>query len=636
MLFKNKMLHPPSSPVRSVMKKIFFRFTFSFVCFSSMIFTSLSVSDTQFMSLDEVRPGMRGTCKTVFQGDSIEVLEVEIIGTIKNFLPKKDLILARLFGRKIEYTGLIAGMSGSPVYLEGKLIGAVAYGFTFAKEPIAGITPIEQMLEIGSGSGEGPVSGGAARPSGRASGRGSGEARLYNPLEAPPDPLLRQSDLLPRPDAGSFAAGGALPLSPLEVPLVFSGCHPEMVRRYGEIFSRFGLVPMMGGGGQGEPGSAGQTPFEAGSPVSAQLVRGDLSLASTGTMTYRDSSRILAFGHPFMMMGPVDFPMTGAEIITVMPSIQRSFKLSNSTGFMGAITNDHTNGIMGVIGSEPAMIPVNIKLEASGRPVETYNYEMIRHKMLTPLLGTLVMANSLISSGGAAPEQIIEFSGRLELKDTAPVVLEDMFAGLGAASASARNLQNVLLYLYNNSYGPAELERIDLKLRLREGNPRARISEVFLDRKTAHPGDSIHLEVHLDPYTQPMFSEKFTVTVPEDNFESGLYILVGSGDMVTRTEMQLSPNRFRYTSIEHLVRLINDSRKNNHLYLKVFRMDKGLIMGDQMFPGLPPSVWTLLKSDKTTGAVSPLADFTLAEFERPTGFIISGFKIIRINVKPRS
>jgi len=626
-----------ASPVNLFMQNKFDKIAFCLFFFFSFTCSSLVSADTQIMPLAEVQPGMHGTCKTVFRGDSIEEFEVEIIGILKNFLPKKDIILARLFGKRIEYTVLVAGMSGSPVYLDGKLIGAIAYGWMFSKEPIAGITPIEQMLEIGSGTTDSPGAEGAARPQhGRAPGRSSGEAEFYNPHVPPTDPLLEPNNRLLRPSAGSFAAGGAPLLIRLEVPLVFSGCHPELVSRYGEIFSRFGLVPLMGGGGEKITDPAKQIPFEAGSPVSAQLIRGDLSLAATGTMTYRDSTRILAFGHPFMLMGPVDFPMTAAEIVTVMPSIQRSFKLSNSTRVMGAITNDHTNGVMGVMGREPAMIPIDIELEAAGRPLESYHYETIQHKMLTPLLGGLVLVNTLISSSNAGSEHTIELNGKVELNNAGPVVLEDMFAGIGAASASTRNLQNALLYLYNNSYGPAELNRIDLKLRLREGNPRAKVSEVFLDKNTVHPGDSISVEVHLDPYTQPVIRENFTVTVPDDRSESNLFILVGSGDMITRTEMQLSPNRFRYTSLEHLVRLINHSRKNNYLYIKVFRQDKGLIMGDQMLPGLPPSVWSLLKSEKTPGVALPLADFTVAEFERPTRFIISGFKIINVNVKPRT
>ncbi|MBN2290637.1 MAG: hypothetical protein JXQ83_14980 [Candidatus Glassbacteria bacterium] len=617
------------------MQKRFFNI-FSFLSFSLCAsFTSTYASDTRIMKLSEVQPGMLGVCRTVFQGDSIEEFQVEIIGTLKNFFPKKDIILARLSGERIEYTGLVAGMSGSPVYLDGGLVGAIAYGWSFSKEPITGITPIEQMLEIGMEAAESPGGGGAARPGeGRAVGSSSGEARLYDPDTPPPNPLLDRDDRLLRPTAGGYA-GGAPALTRLEIPLVFSGCHPEVFNSYGETFRRFGLVPLMGGGGENEPHPGKPPLFEAGSPVSAQLVRGDLSLAATGTVTYRDSSRVLAFGHPFMSMGPVDFPMTAAEIVTVMPSLSRSFKLSNSTGFIGTVTDDHMNGIRAVVGGEPAMIPLSIELEAAGRPSLSYHYEMIRQKMLTPLLGGLIMVNSLMASGQAAFEQTIELSGRLELADTGPVIIEDMYAGIDAASASSRTLQTALLYLYNNPYGPAEIERIDLKLRLSEGNPRAGISEVFLDRSTVYPGDTLNLEVHLNPYTQPLIREYFSLAVPEDRAESDLFILVGSGEMITRTEMQLSPNRFRYTSLEHLVRLINDSRRNNYLYVKVFRQDKGLIMGDQMLPGLPPSVWSLLKSEKTSGAALPLADFTVAETGRPTGFIINGFKIMHVEVKPR-
>ena len=623
-------------PDITIMQKFFRRLLPGCFLFLFYAISPLKCANVEIMPLDKITPGMRGLCKTVFQGDSIEELDVEIIGTLKNFLPKKDIILARLYGEKIEYTGLVSGMSGSPVYLDGKLIGAIAYGWSFSKEPIAGITPIEQMLEIGSGTVDKSEEGGAARLfPGRAEGRSTGDVMLYNPEALPLNPLFESDNPMLQPSAGSEASRGAPSLTRLEVPLVFSGCHPETVSLFGEAFRRYGLVPLMGGGGTSLSNANKQIPFEAGSPVSAQLVRGDLSLAATGTMTYRDSSRILAFGHPFMLMGAVDFPMTAAEIVTVMPSLQTSFKISNSTEFMGTITNDHTNGVMGVVGGEPVMIPVAIQLEEAGSVTQSYHYEMISHKMLTPLLGSLIMVNSLMSSGHAASEQTVEFSGKLELKDYEPVVLEDMFAGIGAASLSSRDLQSALHYLFNNSYGPAQIQRIDLKMRLKEGNPKARVSKVFLDRDTACPGDSINLEIHLDPFTEPLIKEYFKVFVPDDKSETDLFILVGSGDMITRTELQLSPERFRYTSIEHLVRLINQSRKSNYLYVKVFRQDKGLIMGDQIFPGLPPSVWTLLNSEKTTGAAQPIADLTIEEHERPTRFIISGFKIIHIDIQPR-
>ncbi|MEA2063897.1 MAG: SpoIVB peptidase S55 domain-containing protein, partial [Gemmatimonadota bacterium] len=590
-------------------------------------FMQLAASNIPIMPVEEVKRGMHGIGKTVFQGDSIEEFDVEIIGTLNNFLPKKDIILARLVDERLKRSGVIAGMSGSPVYVGGRLIGAIAYGWTFSKEPITGITPIEQMLEIGASAAE--------RPDSRAAGRspGTGEPQLYNPFEPPASILSETGTDRLRP-----AAGSAPGISRLEIPLVFSGCHPEIINRYGEIFRGFGLVPLMGGGGEKGQKDTGSHPgavFEAGSAVSAQLVRGDISLAATGTMTFRDGDRILAFGHPFLSQGAVDFPMTAAEIVTVLPNVMRSFKLSNTTDFMGRVTTDHTNGIMGVVGGEPRMIPIKIELDTGKSGAKGYNYEMVHSKMLSPLLGGLVLINTLTADGSLTSEQVIDLSGRVELGKAGTVMFEDMFAGPRAAVAANQQLQNALIYLYNNSYGPAELERVDLKLRIRPGNPKANVSQVYLDRSTVHPGDSIHLEVRLDPYTGPVFSERFTVAIPEEKEESDLFILVGSGDMVTRIEFQFSPNRFRYTNLEHLVRLINRSRKNNCLYVKVYRQDKGLILGDEMLPGLPPSVWSLLRSDKTPGSVLPLNDYTVAELVRPTGFIINGFKVIRIKVKPR-
>jgi len=585
------------------------------------------------MPVSEIEAGMRGIGKTVFQGDSIEEFEVKILGTLKNFLPKKDIILAELLGDKLRYTGVIGGMSGSPVYIDGKLIGAVAYGWSFSKDPIAGITPIEQMLEIEL---EDRAPGGAAAPQGGAgAGRSSGVPQLYNPFEEPPNPLFDNLSTADRPAPGSFTAGGAS-LTRLEVPLIFSGCHPEVVNRYGKFFRRLGLVPLMGGNSGSLSANDEQSfSFEPGSPISAQLVRGDISLAATGTITYREDERILAFGHPFMQFGPVDFPMTAAEVVSVLPNVARSFKISNSTGFMGSIKIDHSNGIYGIVGSQPKMVPVEIQLSQAGGKVETYHYELIRHKLLTPMLGGLIVVNTLLSNGNAASEQIYKVSGKIKIKQAQPVKIDNMYAGSGAALQLTQQLQTILSYLYNNYYGPAEVEKLELGLEISQGFPRAQLSEVYLDQNTVHPGDTVRVEVVLDPFTEAEFKEQFTVVAPQTDTQTRLFLLVGSGDQLTRAEFQLSPNRFRYTSLSHLVRLINASRKNNCLYLKVLSQAKGFILEGQEMTDLPPSVWKLLKSDKTAGGMLPLNDITLAEFERPTNYIINGFKVLFIEVKPR-
>ncbi|HLA38645.1 MAG TPA: SpoIVB peptidase S55 domain-containing protein, partial [Candidatus Glassbacteria bacterium] len=224
-----------------------------------------TAGEVPIMPVDQVKSGMDGYGLTVFSGDSIERFEVRIIGTVKNFLPKKDVILAELQGERLRYTGVIGGMSGSPIYIDGKLIGALAYGWQFAKDPIVGITPIEQMLEIEKVS----AAWGAAAPQGGGAPDARTPAAVYNPLEAPPNPLLDDSAQdESAAGAGSFAAGGAS-LARLEVPLIYSGFHPEVIERYGKAFGRFGLVPIAGGSSGGS--QTGTAEVAPGSAVSAQL-----------------------------------------------------------------------------------------------------------------------------------------------------------------------------------------------------------------------------------------------------------------------------------------------------------------------------------------------------------------------------
>jgi len=599
-------------------------------------FPTLSIaregSPLPIMPVSEVEPGMVGIGKTVFQGDKIEEFNVKILGTLKNFLPKKDIILAELQGDRLQYTGVIGGMSGSPIYIDGKLIGAMAYGWQFSKNPIFGITPIEQMLEIESNS---EAFGAAAPQSGAAASPPAGATQLYNPFEAPANPLLDGTLSESGPAAGSFTAGGAS-LTRLEVPLTFSGCHPEVVKKFGKIFAPFGLVPLMGGNTGDEPRGAARNPtFEAGSAVSAQLIRGDISLAATGTLTLRDGDRFLAFGHPFLNFGPVDFPMTAAEIVTVLPNVAQSFKISNSTTFMGSIKTDHTNGVFGIVGSQPNMIPLNIVLKLPGPKVETFRYELVRHKLLSPVLGAITLINSLGPVGDALSEQTLRVSGQIDIKGTEPITIDNMYAGSIATSQLAQALQIIIQYLYSNYYGPAEIKNIELAVDAQEGFPRVQVSEVYLDRKIVYPGDSVRVEVVLNPYNGPKFKERFSVVMPTVDSDTKLFIMVGAADIITRTELQLSPNRFIYTSLKHLVRLINSTKKNNCLYLKVVKLEKGLILRGREMTGLPPSVWSLLQSDKSSGAALPLNDLTLAEIEKPTGYLVNGFKVIQVDLKPR-
>lgn len=608
------------------MKAVLCYFCLSFTLLTFTVAAPCFPAPVPIMRLDEIHPGMTGSGRTVFNGDSIEEFEVRILGTLRNFMPKKDLILAELLGDRLRHTGVIAGMSGSPVYVEGRLIGAVAYGWSFSKEPIAGITPIDQMLDIPLDT-TGSVLGDAS-PSSAPARAGSASA-LYDPFQAPDDPLLSGGeDLLNLQNA---AGEGNSRLERLAVPLVFSGCDHAVIERFAPAFRRLGLIPVMGGGAEERPGDDSDEPvLEAGAAVAAQLVRGDLSLAATGTMTWRKGDKVLAFGHPFLQFGPVDFPMTTARIVTVLPNLQSSFKLSNSSRAVGAIRTDHTNGVLGLLGGSPDLLPFDIVIRESGNPDEKFHFEMVRHKRLTPTLSSLVMLNSLTSRGDVASERAYRYKAGIRIEGLPDVEIEDMAVGAAAPIQAITSVQSALLYLYTNQFGPADIRSIDLSLELSPGNPRAQVSEVFLDRTNLRPGDTLGVDVVLEPFGGTSFRERFSFPLPDIGENARLFVLVGSGEMITRTEFQLSPNRFRYTSIEHLVRLLNASRRSDRVYVKIFRQDRGILVNGRELEDLPISVWSVLRSGNTSGSITPLADVTVAEQDRPTDFVVSGLKLLQV------
>src|SRR6266571_2013889 len=303
------------------------------------------------ISVAQIHVGMRGVAYTVFQGTKPEPMTVEVLGVLKNANgPKGDIILVRLGGTKAEYTGVVAGMSGSPVYFDGKLAGAIAFRIgEFSKEPIAGVTPISEMLEISA----------------------LDSTLTSVPVQAKSIPGLAAKTSgpgLPSVAAQSFANY----LKPIETPLVFSGFSEDSIQRFAPEFAAEGIVPVMG------VGSASDTkqpePLEPGSAVSAILVRGDMDIAATCTVTYIDAEHLLACGHPLMQFGSVDLPMTKAQVLATLPSPLNAFKIVNATETVGSFVQDRHTGILGEFGKKPEMIPVTLTIHG-GTTAKTFHYE---------------------------------------------------------------------------------------------------------------------------------------------------------------------------------------------------------------------------------------------------------------------
>src|ERR1700676_3187122 len=366
------------------------------------------------MPLDQIHEGMKGTALTVFQGVKPESMDVEVLGVMHNVNgPKGDIILIRLHGTKPEYTGVVAGMSGSPVYFDGKLAGALAFRIgEFSKEPIAGVTPIEEMLEINAldhHPAPAPMRASLpdANPSANFSNQG-GTAPAASPGEISALPAQNYSNYL----------------KPIETPLVFNGFSNETLQRYASQFAAAGIVPVMGIGSASARKQP--EPIEAGSAVSAVLVRGDMDIAATCTVTYVDPQRLLACGHPLLQFGEVDLPMTKATVLATLPSPLNAFKIVNTTETVGAFVQDRQNGIMGVPGRASKMIPVTVAMH-NGPATKEFHYEVLNNARLSPLAMTATVFNALHGTNEYGEDITYRMNGVLSVRGYSDVTLQKMF-----------------------------------------------------------------------------------------------------------------------------------------------------------------------------------------------------------------
>src|SRR6202049_382159 len=373
---------------------------------SSLLLSAQTSQPT--IPVSQIHAGMRGVAYTVFQGIKPESMDVEVLGVMHNTNgPKGDIILIRLHGKKVEYTGVVAGMSGSPVYLDGKLAGALAFRIgEFSKEPIAGVTPIADMLEISALDRSPAEESAAVKPSVNAV-----AGKTASPGESFP--------------LTSSVQNFANYLKPIETPLVFNGFSEQAVQLFAGQLGAAGIVPVMGAGSVSNDKQP--EPLEAGSAISAILVRGDMDIAGTCTVTYVDAQRLLACGHPLMQFGSVDLPMNKAEVLATLPSPLNAFKIVNTTEAVGTFVQDRHTGIMGVFDRQPEMIPVTLSIH-SGSGVKQFHYEVLNNPKLTPVALMVTVFNALHGVNEFGEEITYRLAGRVGVKRFRDVVLRNMFA----------------------------------------------------------------------------------------------------------------------------------------------------------------------------------------------------------------
>jgi len=563
----------------------------------------------EFTAAADLRRGMRGTGRTVFQGTTIDTFEVEILGVARSGLgPRQDLILARLSGGPLAETGVIRGMSGSPVYVEGRLIGAVAYGWLFSKVPICGITPIHQMLGVMDRNMEPPPA--------------SGRAWAPVALDRAASGLVREAV----PHRDWF---GAVSLEPLGTPVWVTGSTRAATAVLRELLQPLGLHVLAAPGGQAPDD---ETPLEPGSPLGVQLISGDMSATGIGTLTYVDGERIIAFGHPMMLAGATDMPMTGAFIYDIIPNQLSSFKMGAATRPVGAVRQDRAPAIAGLLGPAPEVLPVAVEI-ASVRQGETFHFGVVRHRDLTSGLARVVLLSAAESAEKVFGDATLSLRSFVQLADGQTVQREQVYSGPAAVLTAAREAVRPLDALTHSQFTGLDVDSVHFALTLRERIQTARVRGLRLRDAEVEAGETFTVAVTLQPFRRDPVVQHLEISLPADLAPGPLLLRVGSGAASQNWESQRRPDAFRPRSARHLLELLAYQERDDELILELFRREESLTVDGRELPGLPPSARAILEGGNSAGHLGPVHGQVVLRQRRRTDYVLSGEQTLELTVR---
>jgi SpoIVB peptidase S55 len=583
-------------------------------CLLPLSVTAAETLSARTIPIDEIHAGMHGVAYTVFEGTKPEAMDVEVLGVLRDMNgPKSDLILVRLHGKKVEYTGVVAGMSGSPVYLDGKLAGALSYRIgEFSKEAIAGVTPIGEMLEISALDrrleSDTSVAKAAAGVTSKTSGPGE------------PSSLSSQTY--------------ASLMKPIGAPLVFSGFSEETLHQFASKFAAAGIVPVMGAGSVStnvkQPAA-----IEPGSAVSAILVRGDMGIAATCTVTYMDPQRLLACGHPLLQYGRVDMPMTKANVLATLPSPANAFKIVNATEPIGSFVQDRHTGIMGLFGKDPQMIPVTLSVRG-GPSDKTFHYEVLNNARLSPVAMMATVFNALRGMNEYGEETTYRMNGEIRVNGYPKVTLQNMYSPIDgsapAAMLAALSVGDRFSRIFDNPYEQPTVNGVQLDFDLVKERRWARLENVRTDVTEARPGDDITVEAVLRPYRGEGIVKQIKMHVPTSVSRGPLRILVSDGSTLDQFRRG-GPAMASKLDLASTIAALNKEHSNNSLYVSLLEADPEAMVADKVMPTLPLSVMNVMEGMRGTQEMVVLGESSVDEASTPLDYVVSGAQLLTINIK---
>jgi hypothetical protein len=594
-----------------------------FFCCAVLIFSSHLALAWETMDTDEITPGMKGYGRTVFSGKQIESFDVEVLGVLKNWEARNDMILIKMSGGPLEKTGIIAGMSGSPVYIDDKLIGAVSHGWSYSKDAIAGVTPIRAMMDVLKIDSRNRKSIPAGKDNTWSTSLNRQDSNVVSKLRS--YGLLHEDEWFENTNSQQPFI---LDLVPIQTPLIVSGFDYKSLTRISPLFGKIGRFSLHSSSGEnGEP--ADLQNFMPGSAVAVEIIRGDLSASAIGTVTYRDGNDILAFGHPIIQIGNTDLPMATAEVHTILASQATSTKMASPGKIIGRITQDRRSAIAGKIGEYTKMIPCRTEIQGSLNV--TYNFEVVHDRMLTPLLVQMAVENALLATEKTVGNKSISLeldigiAGRKE-----PVRIVNEFFDSGPSWFPIYNVIEPITVLLNNEFQTAEIESIKLVAKISEQNNIAFIDNIRVSNKWVSPGEEVLIDIRLKPYTRDYAFIPVKIKVPDDVAPgSSIQVIVCDAMNSKMLEMTSAPGHFSPSSFEQLIHHFEDGERNNNIVVKIRLDRKGLTFMGEDFPSLPNSFLSIMSLSNQSGA-TPLRSEMVKRI--PTEWLINGKQTINLFV----
>lgn len=575
----------------------------------------------ELMKVSQIKTGMKGEGKTIFKGTRAETFTFTVLGIIEKFSPDKDMIIVELEAPALEGSGIIAGMSGSPAYIDGKLIGAVAYGFAFSKKPIGGITPIEDIIET---------------------------SEHNNPAVS-----VDISSLEMQFDQESLAAGAdyvrrelmkRINFSPAEsfTPIRLMGSHrgfaPAALSPLKPMFALSGSVkPTKPIDPKAALADMKVMPADA---VAIPLISGDFEFSSTGTVTHVDGNIVYMFGHPFFNLGTVDFPLHKAEVISVVPSYDSPFKLAATRSMVGRVTQDRYSAVQGYLGQVPYMIPMKVFLKNRNRQ---FNIEVVNHPLLTPVLSAVAMNNIFVSQYMDFGYQSIKVNGKIYIEGERNIVIDDLYSGTDSFANFSNLMMMANFFLMNNKEKNIKIQKLDFEISGSETVRIANIENVLVDKRVYLPGEMMNIVIYLRNEKGKPFTEKLSIKAPNLKAGSSFYLLVADNGEMGRFDAKNIRSNYFPIKLNFLIRALNNLRKNNRLYLRLMSTSGGLFVKGYEYPNLPGSVQKVftydqntMAHDSTPGDQSMMKYSTITEYQVPFPTVVRGKKLFKLKVKERS